>query len=193
MRFAQHPRVGDLHPDGTAARNRSRRVLREGPVGVIDGNLRDLHRLRPARTHKNLDAAVLSRIVRSTVSDSTGGAPLLKSRNGLSEAIKTKDTRMAARGRNTSRSRISGEQSVGSGRSCPRPPHVEHADPAQLGELGLMGVEHVHAVLMVGEAELEDAALRLALHDQIDRAQGRRQLRASVVVVEEIRVQVGTS
>ena len=59
MRFAQNPRVGDLYPDGATARNRPRRVLREGPIGVIDGNLGDLHRLRAARPHQNLDAGLV--------------------------------------------------------------------------------------------------------------------------------------
>ena len=46
------------------------------------------------------------------------------------------------------------------------------------------------AVLVLGEAELEDAALGLDLLDQVDRAQGRLERRAGVVVVEEVGVEV---
>ena len=54
------------------------------------------------------------------------------------------------------------------------PRHVEHSDPSELGELRLMGMEHVKAglVVLIGE---EDVALSLALHDQIDGRQCRRQ------------------
>ena len=51
-------------------------------------------------------------------------------------------------------------------------------------------MEHVEAGLVVLVAELEDAALRLALHDRVDGAQRRRERRAVVVVVEEVAVQV---
>ncbi len=54
----------------------------------------------------------------------------------------------------------------------------------------LVRVEHVEARLMLARRELEDAALRLALHDRVDGAQRRRQRRAVVVVVEEVGVQV---
>ena len=43
--------------------------------------------------------------------------------------------------------------------------HLEEAEPAQLCELGLVGMEHVAATM--GEAQLEDSALPLCLHDRV--------------------------
>ena len=53
-----------------------------------------------------------------------------------------------------------------------------------------MGVEHVQARLVRVVGELDNSALRLALHDRIDRLQRRRQRRAGVVIVEEIGMQM---
>ena len=64
--------------------------------------------------------------------------------------------------------------------------HLEVAHPAELGELRLVGVEHERA--RVGEADLEDTALALALHDGVGVlpvVAGARRL-----VAEEVGVQV---
>src|SRR5688572_32984789 len=74
--------------------------------------------------------------------------------------------------------------------SCHRFPYVEHAHPPELDELGLMRVTHVEPGLVTLKGELEDAALALALHDGVDRAQGRGERRAVIVVVEEVAVQM---
>ncbi len=62
----------------------------------------------PART--SIWMPVSSRMVRSTVSASTGGAELLKPRSGSSEAIQTKDVSISANGTSTSRKRMAGER-----------------------------------------------------------------------------------
>src|SRR5215207_8828023 len=67
---------------------------------------------------------------------------------------------------------------------------IEDPHPAQLGEFGDVGVEHVEPRLVVLVRELQDAALPLRLHDRVDHTQCRFQPRAGVVVVEEIGVQV---
>src|SRR5829696_693998 len=65
--------------------------------------------------------------------------------------------------------------------------HVEEPLPAQLGELGLVGVEHVAAGMR--EAPLEDPALALAQHHGV--GQLRRPLRRpGREVVEKVAVQV---
>ena len=78
-------------------------------------------------------------------------------------------------------------------------PHVMEWDEAQhfpvntfkqLGELGLMRVEHVETGLMVLIGEFQDAALSLALHNSVDRLQRRRQRRSVIVVIEEVAMQV---
>lgn len=55
-----------------------------------------------------------------------------------------------------------------------------------------MCVEHVETrfVFPVGMVEFENAALSLALGDEIDSPQRRRQRRSLVEIVEEIRMQV---
>src|SRR5215218_7609518 len=67
---------------------------------------------------------------------------------------------------------------------------IEDPHPAELGEFGDMGVEHVQTRLIVLVRELQDAALPLRLHDRVDRAERRFQPRAGVVIVEEVAVQV---
>src|SRR5215212_3269874 len=67
---------------------------------------------------------------------------------------------------------------------------IEDPHPAELGEFGDVGVEHIVTRLMVLIGELQNAALSLRLHDRIDRAQRRLQPRAGVVIVEEIGVQM---
>src|SRR5215207_6081335 len=67
---------------------------------------------------------------------------------------------------------------------------IEDPHPTELGEFGDMGVEHVEPRLVILVGELQDAALPLRLHDGVDRAQRRFQLRAGVVVVEEVGMQV---
>ena len=47
---------GTSDPGGGAALERSRRVLRELPVGVVDLHLRDRHRLRAAGAHQHVRA-----------------------------------------------------------------------------------------------------------------------------------------
>ena len=51
MGLAKDPRIGNAQPDRIAAGNRPRRFLREGPVCIIHGNLRDHHRFRSAGAH----------------------------------------------------------------------------------------------------------------------------------------------
>ena len=46
--LANNPRIGNTQPDRVASGNRPRRFLREGPVGIVDCDLRDHHRLRSA-------------------------------------------------------------------------------------------------------------------------------------------------
>src|SRR5687767_8897125 len=75
---------------------------------------------------------------------------------------------------------------LGRSRSCGRLNDIEHSHPPLLGELGLMGVEHVETGLMLLIRELKDAALRLALHDRVDGLQCRRERRAMVVIIEEV-------
>src|SRR5215207_250327 len=67
---------------------------------------------------------------------------------------------------------------------------IEDSHPAELGEFGDVGVEHVVARLVVLVGKLQDAALPLGLHDRVDRAQRRLQPRAGLVIIEEIGVQV---
>src|SRR5215207_8824895 len=67
---------------------------------------------------------------------------------------------------------------------------IEDPHPAEFGEFGDVGVEHVQSRLIVLVGELQDAALSLRLHDRVDRAQRRLQSCAGVVVVKEIGVQV---
>ena len=91
---------------------------------------------------------VSSSTVRSKVSASTGGAPLLKLRSGSAATIQA----MAA-GKHRERQDDPG-QALPAGRPAAdvarcvslisRLHHVEHAHPAELGELGLVRVEHVH-------------------------------------------------
>ena len=65
--------------------------------------------------------------------------------------------------------------------------YVEEAHPAELRELAHVGVEHVLAG--VREAQLEDAALALALDHRVGEV-ARLELRAGRVVVEEVGVDV---
>src|SRR3954465_4787437 len=67
---------------------------------------------------------------------------------------------------------------------------IEDPHPAELGEFGDVGVEHVQTRLMVLVGELQNAALPLRLHDRVDRARGRLQPCAGLVIVEEIGMQV---
>ncbi len=53
-----------------------------------------------------------------------------------------------------------------------------------------MGVEHIQTRFETPVGELQDAALRLALHDGVHRLEGRLQRGAVVVIIEEIGVQV---
>ena len=152
----------------------------------------------PARTRTSMPSA--SRIVRSKVRFSTGGAPLSKLRSGSadsSQAIASaKHGERQDEPEQSARSDCRPRRGLGAGDGVtasfmpPPPPTSNMPDPAELGELGLVRVEHVEAGLVVLVGELEDAALRLALHDQVDRLQRRRQRRALVVIVEEIGVQV---
>ena len=64
---------------------------------------------------------------------------------------------------------------------------LEEAHPAELGELGLVRVEHELA--RVREAQLEDPALALALHHRVGEL-GRLERRAGREVVEEVGVHV---
>ena len=76
------------------------------------------------------------------------------------------------------------------GRATPAPSislHLEEALPAELGELGLVGVEH--ELPGVREAPLEDPALALAEHHGVGEL-GRLPRRARREVVEEVAVQV---
>src|SRR3954471_7025524 len=65
--------------------------------------------------------------------------------------------------------------------------HLEEALPAELGELGLVGVEHEAA--RPRKAQLGDPALALALHDGV-RVLRRLPRRAGREVVEEVPVDV---
>src|SRR5215218_6351610 len=67
---------------------------------------------------------------------------------------------------------------------------IEDPHPAELGEFGDMGVEHVQPRLMVFVGELQNAALPLRLHDGVDGALRWLQAGAGLVIVEEIGVQV---
>src|SRR5215213_4592330 len=67
---------------------------------------------------------------------------------------------------------------------------IEDPHPAELGEFGDVGVEHVQPRLMVFVGELQNAALPLRLHDGVDRALRWLQAGAGLVIVEEIGVQV---
>src|SRR5690606_7691707 len=66
--------------------------------------------------------------------------------------------------------------------------YLEEAHPTQLGKLALVGMEHVEARLETGEGKLENAALRLALHDRVHGLQRWLQRRAVIVVVVEVAV-----
>ena len=68
--------------------------------------------------------------------------------------------------------------------------HLEMSHPAQFSKLCLVGVEHVKTRFMIRETELDYAALRLALHDRVNRPQCWRERRSVVIVVKEICVKV---
>ena len=56
VRFAQNPREGQVDPCGRGARDVAWRILGELPVGAVDLDLGDLHRLGAAGPHKQMKA-----------------------------------------------------------------------------------------------------------------------------------------
>src|SRR4029079_3380302 len=126
---------------------------------------------------------------RSTASAS-GGGPRTSPRPGAPSATNAPIAAVSS----TSGSRPSSH--AGAGRvSDPTEPgdagepisHLEEPLPAELGELGLVGVEH--EAPRPRKAQLGDPALTLALHDGV-RVLGRLPRRAGREVVEEVPVDV---
>src|SRR3990172_4830320 len=127
------------------------------------------------------------------VSSSTGGKAARNTPSGPKRRKKTTKRASSSRG-----SRPESER--GDGEAAAAPPaattgvrsdaivrHLEEAHPAQFGELSLVGVEHVPAV--VGEAYLQDGPLCLAEHDRVGEL-ARLQARPRAVDVEEVAVDV---
>ncbi|CAE7319613.1 ybaL, partial [Symbiodinium pilosum] len=166
VRLALHPGIGNGEPDRAAARDGSGRVLGEGPIGVVDLDLGDGHGLRPAGPNQDADAAavedrplvgdglhrrrtVVEAAQRVGIGDPCDGNA--KQHDGQQQPQKEQAVRAVGR---------LSAPGLGNGHGLALH-HVEHSHPAQFGELGLVGVEHVLAGLVVGVAELEDAPLRL--------------------------------
>src|SRR5687767_5913365 len=59
----------------------------------------------------------------------------------------------------------------------------EMRHPAELGELRLMGVEHIDAGLVIGVGEFENAALALAEHHRVDDLQIGHKVGAMIEIV----------
>src|SRR3990172_6690555 len=70
------------------------------------------------------------------------------------------------------------------------PGDFEETHPAQLGQLALMGVEHIQPWLKSLERKLQDAPLRLAKHNRIYDLMSRLERRAMIVIIEEVGVKV---
>ena len=82
MRLPEYPREGHADPGCVAPCNGTLRVFLEFPIGIIDLNLRNHHRIGASGANDNRDP-LWSRIVRSIVRFSTGSAPLLKPWRGF--------------------------------------------------------------------------------------------------------------
>ena len=192
MRLAVEPGIGNVDGRRAEPADRAGRILRELAVGAVDLHLRDADRLGAVGANGERDQA--------------GGQPrrldgdLLDRRGGSRELVERLREEQRCEDRREHQERQQQPEDGPRRHACgrrahPAAPgggidHLEMAHPAELGELRLVRVEHVDAGLVVGEGELEDAALALALHDGVDGPQRRRQRRAVIVIVEEVGVQV---
>ena len=187
--LALDPRVGDAEGGRPEPADALAVARGERDEGVVDDDLGDVHRVRAVVSHGELDLAgaqdgALDRQLldgRPGAIAEPGSAQERQQRRGAGDQGKG-DQAQRPRGGPRGEGRA-----LGAGACLHQPLHLEEAHPAELGELADVGVEHVAARLR--EAQLEDPALPLRLHDRV-RELGRLERGAGRVVVEEVGVDV---